>query len=120
LDYYKNAINTLLQRLRTHKLNTFIFTDDPDWVRENLNSDSIDINLIEGNYAQNSWKDMLLMSCCTHHIIANSSFSWWGAWLASEDGINLAPKHWYRPNTMFFDINDIVPSNWSIIDYVIE
>ena len=60
---------------------------------------------------------MALMKSCKHHIIANSSFSWWGAWLSERDGITCAPTKWFNPEKAKFDINDIVPNNWKLIDY---
>jgi len=117
LNYYRKAIDRLKEKLNIKTLNTFIFTDDADWVRDNLNFDDIELNLIEGNVAEHSWKDMCLMTCCQHHVIANSSFSWWGAWLSENDGFNIAPRHWYKPFTKHYAINDIVPKAWEIIDY---
>jgi hypothetical protein len=117
LHYYKNAIAELKRQLGKEYLNAFVFSDDPQWVRENFDDPSLNISFVEGNNAMNSWKDMYLMSCCHHHIIANSSFSWWGAWLSSSDGIALAPRYWFLPNTYVYHINHIIPSTWNIIDY---
>jgi hypothetical protein len=68
---------------------------------------------IEGNNQQ-EWKDMALMAACRHHIIANSSFSWWGAWLSKHSGITIAPKNWFNPAKAKFDIHDIIPAHWHI------
>jgi len=120
LEYYHNAIDMLQAKLGTDAINTFVFTDDINWVKQNFLSEKLNITFVEGNYGSNSWKDMFLMSCCQHHIIANSSFSWWGAWLSQRDGLNLAPKYWFRPNSYEFDINNIVPESWIIVDYNLE
>ena len=56
---------------------------------------------------------MALMSFCKHHIIANSSFSWWGAWLSeSKESIKIAPINWFNSEIANFDIHNIVPKNW--------
>ena len=60
---------------------------------------------------------MYLMSQFKHHIIANSSFSWWGAWLSQQKGINLAPYKWFNPETAKFNIHDFVPESWKIVEY---
>lgn len=120
LEYYQKAIDYMGVMLGISQLKTFVFTDDIAWVKKNFKSDKLDISFIEGNNGNNSWKDMCLMSCCKHHIIANSSFSWWGAWLSQREGINLAPRYWFRPDTYAYDIHDIVPQSWTIIDYILN
>lgn len=106
LDYYKRAINYFNEN--TENPVFYIFSDDIEWVKMNfsfLNSRII----IDWNKKEDNWQDMMLMSKCNHNIIANSSFSWWGAWLNNNpDKIIIAPKKWF--NT--FDSTDIVPSNW--------
>jgi len=117
LNYYNNSIKYLQQQLGLRKLEAYLFTDDIEWAKTNFKSDSLNINFMGENNSENGWKDMCLMASCQHHIIANSSFSWWGAWLSQRGGINLAPQHWYLPNSNFFSIKDIVPESWVIIDY---
>lgn len=85
----------------------FVFSDDISWVKGNL--DIPQAVYIEGNTGKDAYIDMQLMSLCRHHIIANSSFSWWGAWLnPAPDKIVLAPDRWFigreRP--------DILPEKW--------
>lgn len=93
--YYKEAIN---------KMNTLvvpdlycIFSDDITWCRENL-MDIIgnkEVVFVDWNKGKNSFRDMQLMSLCEHNIIANSSFSWWGAWLNdNKNKVVVAPKMW--------------------------
>ncbi len=107
LDYYEKAIELMKQR--TNACRFFIFTDDPDWVRTNLKFEYI---LIEKNAGKNSWKDMYLMSLCKHHIIANSTFSWWGAWLnPSTEKIVIAPQKWFGNKTNE-ETNDLCPAEW--------
>ena len=121
INYYLEAIHILKNKLKSDKLNAFVFTDDIEWVKNHFpKDDRLAITYVCGNTSKNSWKDMALMTACKHHIIANSSFSWWGAWLSTNTGITIAPKHWYLPNSYAFDINDIVPDNWMIADYKID
>jgi hypothetical protein len=117
LHYYQQAISTLQSKLGLKRLDTFVFTDDIEWARNNLSNASLNIFFVDGNKKEDSWKDMYLMTCCRHHIIANSSFSWWGAWLSEKNGINIAPRYWFHPCTVFYDINHIIPSSWTLIDY---
>jgi hypothetical protein len=107
IDYYKKAIEII--KHNTFKPIFFVFSDDIPWAKENL-SDILNINFVDNNKKNESYNDMRLMSLCRHNIIANSSFSWWGAWLNSfNDKIIIAPKKWF--------INDsyktnVVPKNW--------
>jgi len=114
LSYYSKSINELNSMFES--LTFYFFSDDPEFVKENFNNVKNKI-LIEGNVGSDSWKDICLMKSCKHHIIANSSFSWWGAWLSERNGITLAPEKWFNPEIANFDINDIVPNDWKLIDY---
>jgi hypothetical protein len=88
----------------------FIFSDDINWCKNNFDFDNM--VFVEGNYDKDSYKDMQLMSLCKNNIIANSSFSWWGAWLNSkEDKIVCAPDRWYSDGYS----GDIVPNRWNEI-----
>jgi hypothetical protein len=117
LQYYQQAISTLKSKSNLKKLDIFVFTDDIDWVSKNIMNSSLNLVFVEGNKNEESWKDMYLMTCCRHHIIANSSFSWWGAWLSKNNGVKIAPRYWFHPNTVSYDINHIIPSSWMLIDY---
>ena len=91
LDYYKEAISTIKARVSNPTF--FIFSNDIEWCEENLNIE--DAHYISWNKNNDSYIDMQLMSRCKHNIIANSSFSWWGAWLnANENKIVVSPKKW--------------------------
>jgi hypothetical protein len=107
--YYQQALAIIQQRLQNPHV--FVFSDDPDWCRAHLDLPA-SATVIDHNGPDKPWLDMHLMSSCKHHIIANSTFSWWGAWLAEWDGqIVIAPKQWYR-NDSNLDYKDIVPTRW--------
>lgn len=93
VSYYRNAISFIRNRLKD--VHFFVFTNDPLWVEKEL-ADlfiGVTITLVEGNSQE---EDLWLMSRAKHHIIANSSFSWWGAWLAKHEmQIVIAPTPWY-------------------------
>lgn len=108
LEYYQNAISYLTERL--DKVHFFIFSDEPQWVAQNLIMDHPH-TFVSHNTGENSYNDMRLMSLCQHHIIANSSFSWWGAWLnPSINKIVVSPKKWFIK-----DLNtaDLIPDSWT-------
>jgi hypothetical protein len=109
LAYYNDAMQQIEGLL--DKPVYYMFSDDSSWVKENLVKDRKDIFVVEHNSGIDSWQDMLLMSKCKHHIIANSSFSWWGAWLnAKEEKIVIAPKDWFQ--TKDLDSSDVIPGQW--------
>lgn len=110
-DYYERALNIVRERCGYTPL-VCVFTDDPAWVRSNL---TLPANTqIISEHTQSPLQDLILMSRCTHHIIANSSFSWWGAWLnPSPDKIVVMPKQWFSPEIMrTFDVSDLRPAAW--------
>jgi hypothetical protein len=112
LSYYQNAINWLLSKYA--EISLFIFSEDIAWAKENFTGGNI--HFIDQNTGKDSWKDMALMTWCNHHIIANSSFSWWGAWLSRRDGEVIAPNRWFNPLMVNFNIQDILPGNWTILN----
>lgn len=87
-----------------------VFSDDPDWCRQNFNLGICDI--IEGNP---DYIDMALMAKCDNNIIANSSFSWWGAWLnPNPNKVVIAPKDWFGKNGPK-DTQDLIPDGWVVL-----
>lgn len=107
-EYYFSAIELLRQRAPTLRL--FAFSDDPQWVADVLKPRYPDLVLVTHNQGESSYNDMRLMSSCRHHIIANSSFSWWGAWLnPGPDKIVIAPRQWFANGT---DTQDLLPPGW--------
>ena len=107
LDYYRAAIEQT--KSQVDKPVFFVFSDDIDWVKSNFVLDKKTV-FVSHNDGSESFNDMRLMSLCKHHIIANSSFSWWGAWLnANPNKIVIAPKQWFASK---LDDSDLVPANW--------
>jgi hypothetical protein len=116
IAYYKKALGLLHEKYPDITL--YIFSDDTAWVKREFNTGRFGTNVIEHNLGRDSWKDMALMSLCRHFIIANSSFSWWGAWLSQRQGEVFAPAKWFNPSKINFNIYDFVPNGWTIIsDY---
>lgn len=90
-DYYKKSIKLIKDKV--DKPRFFIFSNDLEWCKAFFENEDY-VVFVEGNDDAYSYMDMILMTYCKHHIIANSSFSWWGAWLSKEDGITVAPDKW--------------------------
>jgi len=109
LNYYESAIHIIEQHIMEPKY--FIFSNDPEWAKENLNLSHMQI--VDMNKGAESYRDMQLMSMCKALIIANSSFSWWGAWLNQNiHPLIIAPKLWFsRDHT----IKDIWLPSWTVI-----
>ena len=107
--YYDRALRLVAER-SGNTLTICVFTDDPSWVRANLVLPGQARFISE--HTRTALQDMILMSRCTHHITANSSFSWWGAWLnPGQDKIVVTPARWFQP-TSGLDTKDLVPSRW--------
>lgn len=114
IPYYKKAIQLLLQK--RNNLTFYFFSEDPEWVLENLMESGLNAIIVNGNTGVHSWKDMYLMSLCKHHILANSSFSWWGAWLnQNPEKLVVAPSKWYNTTEPYFSQSDILLADWITI-----
>lgn len=108
LDYYKKAIDFIASH--SENPHFFLFSDDIAWVVENLKIEH-PFTIVDINDGDTGHFDLELMKNCKHNIIANSSFSWWGAWLnENPDKIVVAPKQWFIKKKM--NSEDIVPENW--------
>ena len=106
LDYYAKA----LEEFKDNQI--VIFSDDPNWCKQqDLFKDDNKFLVSEGN---SNYFDLCLMSLCKGHIIANSSFSWWGAWLAKSEKV-VAPSTWFGPNNIHLDTKDIYCEDWIVI-----
>lgn len=96
-SYYEKAMNSM--RKKRPGCRFFIFTNDVCWVKENMAAQ--DVTVVEENDEAHGWLDMFLMSRCRHNIIANSSFSWWAAWLNANPGkLVIAPANWFNSKDM--------------------
>jgi glycosyl transferase family 11 len=107
LDYYRTAAARIGEAV--HDRQFFVFSDDSDWCRANLElggpTTYVDHNTGRG------CEDLRLMSLCRHHVIANSSFGWWGAWLnPREEKIVIAPRRWVADPSVA--TTDVVPAEW--------
>ena len=92
-EYYTQAIFKIKEKVQNPVF--YIFSDDLQWSEDFMKRQQINYKLIHHNRGQNSYKDMYLMTQCKHNIIANSSFSWWGAWLGEQKGrIVICPDKW--------------------------
>lgn len=108
LSYYNDAMKYLNGKFKNLKV--FIFSDDMDWVKNNLKLTN-ECVYVDFNKNEDSVFDIYLMSLCNHNIIANSSFSWWGAWLNQHnDKIVIAPKQWFADKSL--NTKDLIPENW--------
>lgn len=112
-EYYRRSIETV-SRGSKGAPHFFLFSDDPAWVRKEFSGLGFPTTVVDlPTHAVGPWHDMHLISMCKHHIIANSSFSWWGAWLANDRGIVCAPARWFLEPKI--DTNDICPARWNRI-----
>ena len=101
IDYYMNALSIIQDDIPT-----VIFSDDINWCKENIKANI---------YMENTTniQDLYLMTQATHNVIANSSFSWWGAWLnQNPNKIVVSPKVWFGPSYSHYIMDDIRPSEW--------
>jgi hypothetical protein len=111
IDYYQKSYSLLKSKLEQPYF--FIFSDDIQWVENNINFFHPCV-YVSHNTGQNSYKDLQLMSLCKHNIIANSTFSWWGAWLNDNpDKLVIAPKKW--SNDINTNTKDIFPKSWILL-----
>jgi hypothetical protein len=108
LSYYINSVNIISNKYPN--VHFFIFSDDIPWARANLVLDS-PCTYVDINSENNSHEDLRLMTYCKHNIIANSSFSWWGAWLnKNPKKIVIAPKKWMT--NVSVESIELIPDTW--------
>lgn len=108
-SYYARALTLMNERVNP-KLYV-IFSDDIQWCKENLSGliGDREVVFVDWNKGEDSFRDLHLMTLCKHNIIANSSFSWWGAWLnQNEDKVVIAPEVWMNKPI----VNDPICSDW--------
>lgn len=110
VEYYARAIELLIQMVQ--KPHFFVFSDDIEWAKKNLSNIGFAglCTFFSHNRGLTNYVDMQLMSLCQHHIIANSSFSWWGAWLNDNPRkIVIAPSKWFNKS---ISTEDLLPTEW--------
>ena len=108
MEYYRTAITDISERL--DRPSFYVFSDDIDFCRAALSCPR-DLLYVDVNDSAHGVDDMRLMSACKHHIIANSSFSWWAAWLSCSAGrIVYAPRQWFKSASL--DSSRVVPAGW--------
>lgn len=108
MNYYQDAIGRIADQITNPHF--FLFSDDPEWLVSNRIIDDFPTTVVT---TSNMHLDMHLMSLCKHNIIANSSFSWWGAWLNSNpEKMVIAPKRWFVKDVSNEQTQDLIPQNW--------
>lgn len=109
-EYYINAVKRIIEQVKDPVL--YVFSDEPEWFKQHIQAPCRTV-FVEHNTGAKSYEDIYLMSLCKHNIIANSSFSWWGAWLnRSENKIVIAPKKWFRDGK---SERDLICESWITI-----
>jgi len=107
-EYYAAAVGHIASRVPDPRF--FVFSDDLEWVRRHLPLPH-PAEYVAHNRGARSYEDLRLMSRCKHHVIANSGFSWWGAWLNPRpDKIVCAPRAWFADPS--YDSADVIPESW--------
>jgi glycosyl transferase family 11 len=110
LEYYQECVKTIASRVSNPVF--FLFSDDLEWVESNFTMEFPRI-IVDCNGSEMPEGDLMLMSHCKHNIIANSSFSWWGAWLnPNPQKTVMAPHRWLNIER---NTNDLFPKDWIII-----
>ncbi|WP_303784432.1 alpha-1,2-fucosyltransferase [Azovibrio restrictus] len=112
--YYDRAV-ALMQDLVGPRAEFFLFSDEPDFIAQ------VFVDLPRAHVVRSDpsapWEDMFLMARCKHNIIANSSYSWWGAWLnPSQDKRVIAPARWFTPDKLATcNVLDLYPDDWILL-----
>jgi len=105
LEYYTKAMS----KFDSDKTRFIVFSDDLDWCRENFDN-------VEFSEGQQDFEDFYDMMLCDHNIIANSTFSWWSAWLNKNKNKKvISPEVWFGPANAHLTINDLIPKEWILL-----
>ena len=108
--YYISAISIINDKVSNPKF--YFFSDDITVAKDIAEQMNVDYTIISHNQGEKSYQDMFLMSQCKYNIIANSSFSWWGAWLNTfHDKIVISPKKWVESD----DLHNPQLDSWILI-----
>jgi glycosyl transferase family 11 len=107
VEWYRLAVDLIATQAGGIEL--FVFSDDPDWSEAELRPDHPTTYVRHNGPAAH--EDLRLLSACSHHVLSNSSFSWWGAWLGEKpDQLAVAPSPWFRRAPAA--TRDVVPARW--------
>jgi len=109
--YYERALELLATRVQLRRV--YVFSDDITWARDELQF-AVPTIFVSASGGGSDTADFFLMGLCQHHIIANSSFSWWAAWLGRHlDGYVISPSRWFNDATI--DTRDLRPADWLVV-----
>lgn len=109
LDYYKKGIDLISEQTKIEKI--YVFSDDIEWCKDNIKFEFETVFIGEEYVGYKDSGHMYLMSKCRNFVIANSSFSWWAAWLAPRpDKVVICPKKWFGDSSI--NTADLIPETW--------
>lgn len=112
IDWYRAALARIRETVA--RPTVYVFSDDLDWCRDAFADQDLELRFVDWNRGDDSWQDLYLMAGCKHAIIANSSFSWWAAWLGDQQAASgrrvIAPAQWRVE--LGCPISDICPPSW--------
>ncbi len=119
-SYYRDAMASMRGQVSSPSF--YFFSDDIEWCRSNFGGEGT--QFISHNKGSEAYKDLLLMASCRHNIIANSTFSWWGAWLNANNGKRvIAPAKWFKSDFLdrkepvytsrYYNTRDLIPAGWT-------
>jgi len=110
IDYYKAAMVDIKKKVKDPHF--FVFSNDLDWVKDNMTFDDAH-TFVDHNPGRKSYEDLRLMINCKHNVIANSSFSWWAAWLNNNpEKIIIAPARWFNDEETTKKAGYMIPESW--------
>jgi len=122
-EYYTKCLNSLVEKIGSNNINVLYFneTEDNSAVLESIgkirNDTSTNINFVKVSDDISDWEQLIIMSLCDHNIIANSSFSWWGAYFNSNENKQVFyPSVWFGPSASNLNVADMCPNNWCKIN----
>ncbi len=105
-QYYYDCVNIIKTEYNVN--NIYIFSDDIQWAKNNLQLDNT--VFMERHDSNTCYNDIILMSLCDYHIIGNSSFSWWGAWLSQDNKFTICPEYWMTEKEQ----HNYYPDRWMV------
>lgn len=115
-SYYREAIARI--RAVFPEAELVVFSDDLSAAQAAMDGERVSL-WVQGNTPLSAFEELWLMSCCKHHVIANSTFSWWGAWMNPDPNkIVLAPKYWFNTQDSYYP--DLFPAGWDVVDNLVS